>query len=124
MLKAASLQNATAPEKLLTLSGRLKYFTGTSHQILKVFHRPKFAQKKVLFHREALQSGPKKQPKPKVFGRDIPGTSGTQTSGYPIQKQFASGLFLLFWAGSGRDVQGFGSGRPGFGKTLCKKILG
>ena len=41
-------------------------------------------------------SGPKKQPKHKVFGRDIPGTSGTQTSGYPWQKLYASGLFLLF----------------------------
>ena len=27
------------------------------HQILKVFHRPKFAQKKFFFHREALQGG-------------------------------------------------------------------
>ena len=41
-------------------------------------------------------SGLKKQPKHKVFGRDIPGTSGTQTSGYPGQKLYASGLFLLF----------------------------
>ena len=70
------------------------------------------------------KSGPKKQPKHKVFGRDIPGTSGTQTSGYPGQKLYASGLFLLFWTRSGRDVLGFGSGRPGFGKTLCKKTLG
>ena len=58
------------------------------------------------------------------FGRDIPGTSGTQTSGYPGKKLYASGLFLLFLTGSGRDVPGFGSGRPGFGKTLCKKALG
>ena len=48
------------------------------------------------FFPEALWSGPKKQPKHKVFGRDIPGTSGTQTSGYPGQKLYASGLFLLF----------------------------
>ena len=41
-------------------------------------------------------SGPKKQPKHKVFGRDVPGTSGTQTSGYLGQKLYASGLFLLF----------------------------
>ena len=41
-------------------------------------------------------SSPKKQPKHKVFGRDIPGTSGTQTSGYPGQKLYARGLFLLF----------------------------
>ena len=41
-------------------------------------------------------SGPNKQPKHKVFGRDIPGTSGTKTSGYSGQKLYASGLFLLF----------------------------
>ena len=40
--------------------------------------------------------GTEKQPKHKVFGRDIPGTSGTQTSGYPGQKLYASGRFLLF----------------------------
>ena len=38
----------------------------------------------------------KKQPKDKVFGQDIPGTSGTQTLGYPGQKLYASGPFLLF----------------------------
>ena len=37
-----------------------------------------------------------KQPKDKVFGQDILGTSGTQTSGYPGQELYASGLFLLF----------------------------
>ena len=52
-----------------------------------------------------------KQPKHKVFGRDIPGTLGTQTSGYPGQKLYASGVFLLFRQGVagmsrnlGRDV--------------------
>ena len=46
---------------------------------------------------ELILSGPKKkQPKHKVFRRDIPGTSGTQTSGYSGQKLYASGLFLLF----------------------------
>ena len=49
--------------------------------------------------RKCLESGriPKeKQPKDKVLGQDIPGTSGTLTSGYPGQKLYASGLFLLF----------------------------
>ena len=41
-------------------------------------------------------SGRKKQPKDKAFGQDIPGTSGTQTSGYPGQKLYASGFLLLF----------------------------
>ena len=40
-------------------------------------------------------SGTEKQPKHKVFGRGIRGTSGTQTSGCPGQKLYASGLFLL-----------------------------
>ena len=76
---AACLQNEIAREKLLNrLEKRFEkrekrsekrsetclknvwplseYFTGTFQQILKVFHRPKFAQKKKLFfHREALQ---------------------------------------------------------------------
>ena len=34
------------------------------------------------------------------------------------QKLYATGLFLLFQTGSGWDVPGFGSERPGFGKTL------
>ena len=64
------------------------------------------------------------EPKDKVFGQDIPGTLGTQTSGYPGQELYASGLFVSFSAGSGRDVPGFGSRRPGFGTSLCKKTLG
>ena len=50
----------------------------------------------IIHYWENSNSGPKKQPKHKVIGRDIPGTSGTQTSGYPGQKLYASGLFLLF----------------------------
>ena len=65
-----------------------------------------------------------KQPEEKVFGRDVPGTSGTQTSGYPGQKLCACGLFLLFLTGSGPGRPGIGSGRPGLGKILCKKTLG
>ena len=64
------------------------------------------------------KSGLKKQPKHKVFGRDIPGASRTQTSGYPGQKLYATGIFQT---GSGRDVPGFGSGRPGFGKTFSRR---
>ena len=40
-------------------------------------------------------SGRKKQPKDKVFGQDIPDTLGTQMSGYPGQKLYASGLFSV-----------------------------
>ena len=72
-----------------------------------------------------ISSGREKQPKEKVSGQDIPGTSGTQMSGYPGQTLYASGLFLLFWTRSGRDIPGLGSGRPGFEKkTLCKRTLG
>ena len=46
-----------------------------------------------------VKSGTEKQPKHKVFGRDIPGTSGTQTSGYPGQKLYASGCFCCFRQG-------------------------
>ena len=56
----------------------------------------------------------KSMPKHRVFGRDIPGTSGTQTSGYPGQKLYASGLFLLFqtgcpgiWVGTSRTWKDF-----------------
>ena len=62
-----------------------------------------------------------------MFGRDIPGTSGTQTSGYPGRKLYASGLFVQ--TGRGRDVPGFGSerpgfrsGRPGFGKLYARNF--
>ena len=45
---------------------------------------------------QVLIRSQKKQPEHRVLGRDIPGTSGTQTSGYPGPKLYASGLFLLF----------------------------
>ena len=85
-VKAACLQNETASEKILNRyekrfekrekgsekrsETRLKIFLAPLrptknfspalfHQILKAFHRPKFAQKKVFFHREALQGEPR-----------------------------------------------------------------
>ena len=69
------------------------------------------------------KSGREKQPKDRVLGQEIHGTSGTQTSGYPRQNFMQVALFCYFRQG-GRDVPGFGSGRSGFGKTLCKKTLG
>ena len=59
-------------------------------------HFPFLAWEKSHLARGRKPSGPKKQPKHKVFGQDIPGTSRTQTSGYPGQKLYAGGLFLLF----------------------------
>ena len=48
------------------------------------------------FSRRQNISGRKKQPKDKVFGQDIPGTSGTHTSVRPGQKLIARLFFLLF----------------------------
>ena len=39
-------------------------------------------------------------------------------------KSFMQVAFFCCFRRSGQDVPGFGSGRPGFGKTLCKKTLG
>ena len=69
-------------------------------------------------------------PVDKVFGQDIPGTSGTQTSRYPGQKLDAI-MQVAFFCCFRQGVAGmFGdlgrdSGRPGLGKkNLCKKTLG
>ena len=86
IVRAACLQNETAPEKLLNryekrfektrkrirktirnafekLLAPLRPLKNISpalfNQILRVFHRPKFVQKKVFFHREALQGWPR-----------------------------------------------------------------
>ena len=86
ILRAARVQNETAPEKfsnryekrfekrekrirktirnaiekcLAPLRPTKNFSPPIFHQILKVFHRPKFAQEKVFFHREALQGGPR-----------------------------------------------------------------
>ena len=65
----------------------------------------------------------KKKPEPKVFGRDIPGTSGTQTSGYPGQKLYATGLFSFVldreWAVMSRDL---GRDVPDLEKLYARKL--
>ena len=63
-----------------------------------------------------------KQPKHKVFGRDIPGTSGTQTSGYPRQKLYASGLFLLFLQGVAGMSRDLGRDIPDLEKLYARKL--
>ena len=68
-------------------------------------------------------SGRKNNHKDKVLGQEIPGTSGTQTSRYPGQKNLCRWPFLLFSTWSGWDVPGFGSGRLGFGQAFCKKTF-
>ena len=42
----------------------------------------------IMLSLKTLTSGKKKEPKDKVFGQDVPGTSGAQTSGYPGQKLY------------------------------------
>ena len=64
----------------------------------------------------------KKRPKNKVFGQDIPGTSGTQTSGYPVLKLYASGFFLLFREWPGCPEMWVGTSQ--IWKTLCRETLG
>ena len=77
-----------------------------------------------------------KQPKDQCLGKGIPGTSATQTSGYPRQKLYASGLFLLFRQGVAGTSRNLGRDVPDLEKpppppppppppkTLCKKTLG
>ena len=55
-----------------------------NHSGQSVAKSPRFIQQ---------NSGRKKQPKDKVFGQDIPGTSGTQTWGYPGQKFMQEAFF-------------------------------
>ena len=66
-----------------------------------------------------LRSERIKQPKDKVLGQDIPGTSGTQKSGFPGQKLYASGLFRQEVAGMSRDL---GRDVPNW-KTSCKWVV-
>ena len=58
--KGSEKRSETRLKKILAPLRPTKNFSPPIfHQILKVFHRPKFAQKKVFFHREALQGGPR-----------------------------------------------------------------
>ena len=67
-------------------------------------------------------SGTEKQPKHKVFGRDLLGTSGTQTSGYPGQKLYASGLFLLSRQGVARMSRDLGRDVPDLERLYARKL--
>ena len=71
---------------------------------------------------ERKKSGPKKQPKHKVVGRDIPGTSGTQTSGYPGQKLYAGGLFCCFRHGVAGMSRDLGQDVPGLEKLYARQL--
>ena len=58
----------------------------------KSFSGPKFPPRRTWARADT--SGRKKQNKDIVFGQGIPGQSGTQTSGYPGRKLYATSLFL------------------------------
>ena len=54
-----------------------------------------------------VRSGPKKQPKHKVFGRDIPGTSGPRRQDIPDKNFMQVAFFCCFRqgvAGMSRDL--------------------
>ena len=74
----------------------------------------KFEKKKV-----CVQFSFPKQPKDKAFGQDIPGTSGTHTSGYPWpwdvpDKDFMQGAFFCcFRQGLARMSRDLGRNFPG-----------
>ena len=68
-------------------------------------------------------SGREKHPKDKVLRQDIPGTSGTQTSG-SWTKTLCKWPFSVVLGTEWPGFPGFVSGRPRFGKTLYKKTLG
>ena len=77
----------------------------------------------LLEDRPCLNQEGKNSLKMKFVGQDIPGTSGTQTSGYPGQKRYASGLFLCCFRRSVRDVRDLGRD-PGFGKNFMQENFG
>ena len=56
-------------------------------------------------------------------GRDIPGTSRTQTSGYPGQKLYASGLFCCFRRRVAGMSQDLGWDVPDLEKRLSARKL-
>ena len=59
----------------------------------------------------------------KFLGGIFLGHPGPRRRDIP-DKNFMQVAFSVVLDREGRDVPGFGSGRPGFGKTLCKKTLG
>ena len=61
-----------------------------------------------------------KQPKDKVFGQDIPGNSGTQTSGYP-DKNFMQVTFLCCFR---QGVAGIWVGTSRISKNFMEETLG
>ena len=74
---------------------------------------PKLLRLMALFPSPLKLIRKEKQPKDKVFGPDMPETSGTQTLEYPGKRLYARRLFCCFKEGvagmyrdSGRDVPG------------------
>ena len=121
---------ANVPSFRFSLRGNMRTYPrsdfrsgGTSEcTLVPVFvlgeHPPKPPFWKTTLCQPLKKSGPKKQPKHRVFARDIPGTSGTQTSGYPGQKLYASGPFSVvldrewpgcpgIWVGTSRIWKNF-----------------
>ena len=62
--------------------------------VADLVERPTWETQAEQYPDTVLNSEREKRPKDRGFGQDVPGTSGTQTSGYPGQKLYASGLFF------------------------------
>ena len=80
-------------------------------------------------HNHELSSGTKNQVRKnslnrKFWGGIFLGHPGPRRRDIPDKNFIQVAPFCCFIQGSRRDVPGFGSGRPGLGKTLCKKTLG
>ena len=67
-------------------------------------------------------SGTEKQPKHKVFGWDIPGTSGTQMSGYPGQNFMQVAFFCCFRQGMAGMSRDLGRDVPDLEKLYARKL--
>ena len=64
----------------------------------------------------------KKQPKDRVSGRDIPGTSGTQTSGYPGQNFMQVVFFCCFKQGVAGMSRDLGQDVPDLDKLYAREL--
>ena len=64
----------------------------------------------------------KEQAKHKVFGRDIPGTSGSQTSGYPGQNFMQVAFFCCFRQGGAWMSRDLGRDVPDLEKLYARKL--
>ena len=68
-----------------------------------------------------IQEG-RKKPKDKVFGQDVPGTSGTRTPGYPDKNFMQVAFVCCFRQGVARMSQDLGRDVPDVAKFYARKL--